>query len=97
MLKASLDDAWGTVHYNGINYAIAYDNMLCKGAQYFTILHEIGHIVLEQLTEEGCIKIHANKIISGDPEVYKKMEDEANCFARNVAAPIFLLDEINIL
>lgn len=94
LLKESLGDCWGTVHFNGINYAIAYDDDLCKGAQYFTILHEIGHILMGHLTSKGCIKVHSNDIELGNENEYEKMENEANCFARNVAAPISLLDEL---
>ncbi len=91
-LKHALNNSWGTVSYDGYNYAILYDDLLCKGAQLFTILHEIGHIKMNHLTRNGCIYIRNDLALSGDVKSYENMELETNCFARNVATPVVLVD-----
>ncbi|MHC1750695.1 MAG: ImmA/IrrE family metallo-endopeptidase [Cellulosilyticaceae bacterium] len=94
-LKSQLDDSWGTVAYDGINYSILFDDKLCNGAKLFTIMHEIGHIKLKHLRTKGSIYIKGNQIINSNNTYYKKIENEANCFARNALSPILLLDALN--
>lgn len=96
-LKHALHDSWGTVSYDGINYSIMYDDKLCIEAQHFTIMHEIGHIECGHLKSKRCIYTKGNVVTQNSESDYKFIENEANCFARNVLAPIFILEEIDYL
>lgn len=97
-LKSLLKDSWGTVAYDGINYTIMYDDMLDKGAQLFTIAHEIGHIELGHLTSpelrDATIYIKGNHIHDTNRDLYKKIENEANCFARNILCPVSIIEDM---
>lgn len=95
-LKQLLKDSWGTVAYDGKNYTIMYDDMLDKGAQLFTIAHEIGHIELGHLTKHefigATIYIKGDNVAGTNRELYKKIENEANCFARNILCPVSIIE-----
>ena len=75
-LKQLLKDSWGTVAYDGTNYTIMYDDMLDKGAQLFTIAHEIGHIELGHLINPefigATIYIKGDNVAGTNRELYKK-------------------------
>ena len=94
-LKKLLKKSWGTVIRNNYSYTIAYDDQLNEGAQLFTIAHEIGHIEMGHLVKEqyrtALFRIEENYLLSPDSELYKEMDQEADCFARNLLCPIQLL------
>ena len=78
--------------FNGRNYCIAYNNTKPIKRINFTLLHEIGHIVLnhhKELNQNTILKDNLSK------EEYKILENEANCFARNVLAPAPLVLKIS--
>ncbi len=84
----------GFTTYNGRNYTISYnDSHRVKKRIYFTKLHEIGHICLGHFTEFNETKINRSNLTESD---YKVLENEANCFARNVIAPAVIVKELNL-
>lgn len=79
--------------YNGRNYSIAYNNTHIPKRIYFTKLHEIGHIYLNHFIEfDETILSRSNLSESS----YKVLENEANCFARNVIAPAVIVKHLNL-
>ena len=90
----SYDSEDGYTIFNGRNYSITYnDTIATKQRIYFTKLHEIGHIYL------GHFKDFSETILSRSnisESQYKILENEANCFARNVLSPIVLVDYLNL-
>lgn len=100
-LKHALKKSWGTVAYNGNGYAIMYDDKLAPGAQLFTLAHEIGHIELEHLTLDSFsdgvlhVKPDMDEISKNEIDVYEQIENEANCFARNILCPVSVVEEIS--
>lgn len=80
--------------FNGNNYTIAYnDTLQIKQRIYFTKLHEIGHIYLGHFRDFKETILNRANITKTQ---YKVLENEANCFARNVLAPAVLIKEIRI-
>ena len=79
--------------YNGKNHTIAYNNKIqSQGRINFTLSHEIGHIVLghhKDFDATTTLKSNFTK------EEYKILENEANCFARNILAPAPLVNNLN--
>lgn len=75
--------------YDGV-YAIAYNNEKSVGRTLFNLLHEIGHIVLNHFVDFN------KTILINNPLEYKILENEANCFARNVLSPIVLVNYLNL-
>ena len=65
---------------------IFYNDTLLIERQIFTVLHEIGHIFL------GHLFIYNTSIIINQ----KSLENEANCFSRNVIAPVTEILKLNI-
>ena len=67
------------------SYLIAYNkDVTPRDRIRFTVAHELGHIILHHLEELGVPvlqRINVNKLL------YAVMEDEANCFARNLLCP----------
>ncbi|WP_335871057.1 ImmA/IrrE family metallo-endopeptidase [Bacillus sp. 2205SS5-2] len=57
----------------------------------FTIAHELGHIFLEHHQEANTDTLLKKNLSIGQ---YKKFENEANCYARNLLSPIPLVDRI---
>ena len=96
-LKELLKNSWGTVVYKNHVYTIAYDDKLDESVQLFTIAHEIGHIELGHLIKpmykDAIIRIKIGSIISPDSDLYKIMDNEADCFARNLLCPARLLTQ----
>ncbi|MDB2104037.1 ImmA/IrrE family metallo-endopeptidase [Clostridium paraputrificum] len=79
--------------YNGRNYTIAYNNTHIPKRIYFTKLHEIGHIYLNHFIDfEETILNRSNMTKSK----YKVLENEANCFARNVIAPAVIVKHLKL-
>lgn len=79
--------------FNGRNYAISYNDMqTVKQRIYFTKLHEIGHIYLNHFKDFEATILKRSDLTN--PE-YKVLENEANCFARNVLSPIALVNCLN--
>lgn len=79
--------------YNGRNYTIAYNNTHIPKRIYFTKLHEIGHIYLNHFIYfEETILNRSNMTKSK----YKVLENEANCFARNVIAPAVIVKHLKL-
>lgn len=97
--KALLKNSWGTVIRKNHTYTIAYDDRLDECAQLFTIAHEIGHIELGHLIKpmyrDSIIRIEHGEIISPNSKLYKLMDNEADCFARNLLCPARLLTQAN--
>lgn len=79
--------------YTGRNYTIAYNNTHIPKRIYFTKLHEIGHIYLNHFIDfEETILNRSNMTNSQ----YKVLENEANCFARNVIAPAVIVKYLEL-
>ncbi len=69
----------GFTVYNGNNYCIAYnDTISVKSRVYFTLMHEVGHIICGHFDGRGATL---------QSEEYHLFETEANFFASNVLAP----------
>lgn len=80
--------------YNGNNYTIAYNNKICShGRINFTLAHEIGHIILNHHKDFEVTEIIKDNF---SKEEYKILENEANCFARNILAPSPLVQTLGI-
>ena len=83
-----------TVFHSG-NYCIAYNDsrqFICnKKRIYFTLLHEFGHIYLHHFTDFDQTMLNRNGLSGRE---YQVLEEEANCFARNVAAPPTLIQHL---
>ena len=79
--------------YNGRNYSIAYNDTHIPKRIYFTKLHEIGHIYLNHFVDFDETLIKRSNITEYS---YKVLENEANCFARNVIAPIVLVCHLKL-
>ncbi len=79
--------------YNGHNYTVAYNNTInSKGRINFTLAHEIGHIVLNHHKDFEVTNTLQDNFTK---EEYKILENEANCFARNILAPAPLVMQLN--
>ena len=93
MTTDSVCKAFKTEHsysiYDGI-YTIAYNNGKSAGRTLFNLMHEIGHIVLNHFVDFN------KTILINNPLKYKILENEVNCFARNVLSPIVLVDYLNL-
>ncbi|MDU7365380.1 ImmA/IrrE family metallo-endopeptidase [Clostridium sp.] len=99
-LNVSIDDiidAYGSEDgysiYNGRNYSIAYNNTHIPKRIYFTKLHEIGHIYLNHFIDFDETIITRSNLSENN---YKVLENEANCFARNVIAPAVVVKHLNL-
>lgn len=77
-----------TVYKHG-KIAVSYnDTESNAGRVFFTLFHEIAHIVLGHPFDFACTRLSRG----GDDEV-SVLENEADCFARNVLAPVLLVSE----
>lgn len=79
--------------FSGRNYTIAYNDKQLPRRIYFTKLHEIGHIYLKHFLDFKETIINRSNM-SG--KQYKVLENEANCFARNVIAPAIIVKHLNL-
>ena len=91
-----ISDCFGNDGYsifNGKRYCIAYNSQIgSNGRIRFTLMHEIGHIILGHLKDFEVTSAFSNKL---SKEEYKILENEANCFARNVLAPAPLIRDLS--
>lgn len=80
--------------YNGNNYSIAYNSTKKYSARVrFTLAHEIGHIVLNHHRDFNVTTVMENNF---SREEYKILENEANCFARNLLSPVPLVKTLSL-
>jgi len=78
-----------TVYRNG-RIAVSYNDWASnQGRVFFTLFHEIGHIVLGHPFDFACTQLSRG----GDDEV-EILEKEADCFSRNVLAPVVLVESL---
>lgn len=80
--------------YNGTNYTIAYNNNRTHKRINFTLAHEIGHIILNHHKDFNATEVLKDNF---SQEEYRILENEANCFARNILAPAPLSQNIPFL
>lgn len=72
----------------GPMYAIAYNDHVNPQTRItFTLMHEIGHIILGHLDEFHCGHLAREGLTEYE---YRILEDEADCFARNALTPAIL-------
>ncbi|NCB27880.1 MAG: ImmA/IrrE family metallo-endopeptidase, partial [Bacteroidia bacterium] len=67
-------------------YIVYYNEKKKKQRIRFTIAHEIGHIFLGHHEEYGKPILERGGV---GQELYKRLENEANCFARNLLCPAY--------
>lgn len=73
-------------------YMILYNKQASpKERIRFTLAHELGHIVLKHHNELGDDVL---KRFGVDKTLYDVMEDEANCFARNLLCPALAVKKV---
>lgn len=66
-------------------YIIHYNDQCCNGTIRFTLLHELGHYLMKHPCGDGL----------SDDEI-KRNENLANCFARNILAPLTLCNTLGL-
>lgn len=100
-LNCSIDDICecfgsdGYSIYDGKYYSIAYNiSGNSKERINFTLAHEIGHIILNHHKDFEVTEIIKDNFIESE---YKILENEANCFARNILAPAPLSQKVPFL
>lgn len=92
ILKQIYED--GFTEFNGRNYSIAYDEKIRSlGRIRLTLMHEIGHIYLNHFVDFKQTSI--SKGFLSDDE-YAVLESEAYYFAKNILAPLTVLDKLQI-
>lgn len=73
------------------NVSIAYNDDASYGDRIrFTLMHEIGHIYLKHFIDFDLTLLHREPTVAE----YKVLENEANAFARNVLAPISMVNQL---
>lgn len=91
--------SWGVTLYKDSKYIIMYDDKLDIGAQLFTIAHEIGHIEMGHFTnvkfKNAITRLNSYGIINASNNLYTTMDNEADCFARNILCPVRILEHAN--
>lgn len=74
-------------------YIIFYNDLLTSKQRInWNIAHELGHIILKHLEDDNC-KISNNL----KDDIYKKYEYQANIFASELLANLYILDKYNIV
>jgi len=71
--------------YDGENYTIIYNDRVQPGRILFTLTHEIGHIECNHFIEFEQTILGRNGL---SKDQYAVLDAEADCFARNVTAPL---------
>ena len=80
-----------TLAKNG-KYLIVYNSQQsAKDRIRFTIAHELGHIILRHHDELGVDILQRMWV---EKNLYEVLEDEANCFARNLLCPAVAVQEV---
>lgn len=84
----------GFTEYDGVNYTIAYnDNVKSEGRIRFTLMHEIGHILLNHFVDfDETILLRS----SLTKEKYEVLERETNVFARNALSPAVIVNSLKL-
>lgn len=73
-------------------YIIYYnDTKFNQGLNRFTIAHELGHVFLEHYSQVDSNVLLRRKMSGAK---YKRLEREADCFARNLLAPVPLVKKM---
>lgn len=91
-VEAALQSKDGYVTKDKNNYTIAYnDTIKVESRIRFTIMHEIGHIVLGHLDDFDETILRRSLLTE---EQYSVLEKEANAFSRNFLAPAPLVIEM---
>ena len=67
-------------------FIVYYNEKKRKQRIRFTIAHEVGHIMLDHHQEYGKSILNRDGI---SKQLYKRLENEANCFARNLLSPAY--------
>lgn len=75
-------------------YYIVYNDKIEIGRRNFTLAHELGHLYLGHLTDFDETLLSRGGLTKAS---YKVLENEANAFARNILAPITIIDEAHLL
>lgn len=93
--KASNMNFSNMVHFLGSNkgacvkklhnftFVIFYNDTKGEGFSRFTIAHELGHIILNHHSKYDLLSMNKKSA------TYKRLEKEADCFARNLLSPVF--------
>lgn len=90
-LKMKTRDGFIALHQGF--YYIVYNNQIHSQRINFTLMHELGHFYLGHLVDFKNTLSSDGVFFSSD---YCAIETEANVFARNILAPIFLIDHFRI-
>ncbi len=83
----------GYTQFNGRNYTIAYNDTKIQVRIYFTLIHEIAHILLHHFIDFSKTIILRSNLSKSE---YKVLENEANCFSRNAISPAILAFDLNL-
>lgn len=84
----------GYITFDGSGYNIAYnDTVRSDGRIRFTLMHEIGHILLTHLIDFKKTLMSRNSL---SEEEYKILENEANVFARNFLSPVLVVKGLKL-
>ena len=82
----------GATIEQGGKYLIVYNkNQKPKARVRFTLAHELGHILHRHHSELGTELLQRMQV---EKSLYDVMEDEANCFARNLLCPALSVQKI---
>lgn len=81
------------MRYKG-NYFIVFNDRIEIGRRNFTLAHELGHLYLGHLTDFNETLLKRGGLTKSS---YKVLENKANAFARNILAPITVIDEAHLL
>ena len=76
------------------DYFIVFNDRIEIGRRNFTLAHELGHLYLGHLTDFSETSLNRGGLTKA---AYKVLENEANAFARNILAPITIIDEARML
>ena len=93
-VKKAYQSEDGFIMYDGVNYTIAYnDTIRSKGRIRFTLMHEIGHILLTHLVDFEETILSRSSL---SEEKYNVLENEANVFARNILSPVIIVNQLKL-
>lgn len=72
-------------------YIIYFNDKNSRLRNRFTLAHEMGHIFLDHHFEYGTPVLDGGEL---DGSLYKRLENEANCFARNLLCPLVSVNDL---